>query len=105
MRQATADLAAAEADLVQQETAYQLAAFDKEAYTRLAKTGAVSERQGKQAATTADQQAAAVAAAKRRVEAALGALTAAKANLANSGIRASRGCGRSQADVRSNRRK
>jgi HlyD family secretion protein len=87
VRQATADLAAAEADLVQQETAYQLAAFDKEAYTRLAKTGAVSERQGKQAATTADQQAAAVAAAKRRVEAALGALTAAKASLSNSGIR------------------
>jgi HlyD family secretion protein len=87
VRQAVADLAAAEADLVQQETAYQLAAFDKEAYTRLAKTGAVSERQGKQAATTADQQAAAVAAAKRRVEAALGALTAAKASLSNSGIR------------------
>jgi len=87
VRQATADLAAAEADLVQQETAYQLAAFDKEAYTRLAKTGAVSERQGKQAASTADQQAAAVVAAKRRVEAALGALTAAKASLSNSGIR------------------
>jgi HlyD family secretion protein len=87
VHQATADLAAAEADLVQQETAYQLAAFDKEAYTRLAKTGAVSERQGKQAATTAGQQAAAVAAAKRRVEAALGALTAAKANLANPDIR------------------
>jgi HlyD family secretion protein len=87
VRQATADLAAAEADLAQQETAYQLAAFDKEAYTRLAKTGAVSERQGKQAATTADQQAAAVAAAKRRVEAALGALTAANANLANPAIR------------------
>jgi membrane fusion protein YbhG len=87
VRQAVADLAAAEADLAQQETAYQLAAFDKEAYTRLAKTGAVSERQGKQAATTADQQAAAVAAAKRRVEAALGALTAAKANLTNPDIR------------------
>jgi HlyD family secretion protein len=87
VHQATADLAAAEADLAQQETAYQLAAFDKEAYTRLAKSGAVSERQGKQAATTADQQAAAVAAAKRRVEAALGALTAAKANLANPAIR------------------
>src|SRR5262245_35431763 len=39
VRQAAADLAAAEADLVQQETAYQLAAFDKEAYTRLARTG------------------------------------------------------------------
>lgn len=51
----------------QQEAAAQLAEFDREAYTRLAKTGAVSERQGKQAATTAEQQAAVVAAAKRRV--------------------------------------
>jgi HlyD family secretion protein len=56
-----------EAEVAQQEASYQLALFDKEAYTRLAKTGAVSERQGKQAEATADQQAAAVAAAKRRV--------------------------------------
>jgi HlyD family secretion protein len=53
--------------VVQQEASYDLAQFDKEAYTRLAKTGAVSERQGRQAASTADQQAAAVAAAKRRL--------------------------------------
>ncbi len=87
VRQAEADLAAAEADLAQQEASYQLALFDKEAYTRLAKTGAVSERQGKQAVATADQQGAAVAAAKRRVEAARGALTTAEANLSNAGIR------------------
>ena len=66
-----------------------IAAFDKDAYTRLAKTGAVSERQGLQAAATADQQAAVVAAAKRRVEAAQGALTTAQASLANPGIRES----------------
>jgi HlyD family secretion protein len=54
-------------EVAQQEAAAQLAEFDREAYTRLAKTGAVSERQGKQAATTADQQVAVVAAAKRRV--------------------------------------
>jgi HlyD family secretion protein len=53
--------------VAQQEASYDLAQFDKEAYTRLAKTGAVSERQGRQAASTADQQAAAVAAAKRRL--------------------------------------
>ena len=41
----------------------------------------------KQAVSTAGQQAAAVAAANRRVEAARGALTTAKANLANPGIR------------------
>ena len=56
-----------EATVQQQEASYQLALFDKEAYTRLAKTGAVSERQGRQAQSTADQQAAAVAAAKRRL--------------------------------------
>lgn len=87
VQQAEADLAAAEADLSQQEASYQLASFDRDAYSRLARSGAVSERQGKQAIATADQQAAAVAAARRRVEAARGALTTAKANLANAGIR------------------
>jgi HlyD family secretion protein len=85
--QAQADLAAAEADIAQREASYQIASFDKEAYTRLAQTGAVSERQGKQAAATADQEAAAVAAAKRRVDAARGALTMARANLQNPSIR------------------
>jgi HlyD family secretion protein len=56
-----------EANVTQQEAAADLAQFDKAAYTRLAKTGAVSERQGKQAASAADQQAAAVVVAKRRV--------------------------------------
>jgi len=87
VRQAEADVAAAEADLAQQEASYQLALFDKDAYTRLAATGAVSERQGKQSVATADQQAAAVAAANRRVEAARGSLTTAQANLSNPGIR------------------
>ncbi len=86
VRQADADLSAAEADLAQQEASLKLAMFDKEAYTRLAQTGAVSERQGKLSISTADQQEAAVAAAKRRVEAARGALTTARANLANPGI-------------------
>lgn len=86
VRQAEADLLAAEADLKQQEASYQLAEFDKEAYTQLAKTGAVAERKGKEAASTAAMQAAAVAAARRRVEAARGALTMAKANLTNPAI-------------------
>ena len=85
--QAQADLAAAEAELAQQEAAYKLALFDKDAYTQLAKTGAVSERQGKQAETTAETQAALVAAARRRVEAARGALTAVEATLSNPDIR------------------
>ena len=88
LRQAEADLAAAEAQLVQQEASYQLALFDKEAYTRLAQTGAASDRQGKQAASAAEQQAAVVTAARRRVDAAQAALVTAKANLDTSpGIR------------------
>jgi len=87
VNQAQADLAAAEADLARQEASFRLASFDREAYTRLAESGAVSERQGKQAVATADQEEAAVAASKRRVEAARGALTTASANLSNAGIR------------------
>ena len=86
--QAQADLAAAEADLARQEASLRLASFDREAYTRLAESGAVSERQGRQAVAAADEDVAAVAASKRRVEAVRGALTTAKANLANAGIRA-----------------
>jgi HlyD family secretion protein len=89
IKQAEADLATAQANLAQQQAAYEMAAFDKEAYTRLAKSGAVSERQGLQAATAADQQAAAVAASKRRVEASQAALTTAQATLSNPGIRES----------------
>jgi HlyD family secretion protein len=87
VRQAEGELAAAEADLAQQQASYQIAAFDKDAYTKLAQTGAASERQAKQATSTAGQQAAAVAATSRRVEAARGALTTAQANLENPNIR------------------
>jgi len=86
VRQAEADLATAQSELAQQQAAYDLAAFDKDAYTRLAKSGAVSERQGLQATATADQQAAVVAASKRRVEAAQAELTTAQGMLANPGI-------------------
>jgi HlyD family secretion protein len=88
VRQAKADLSAAEANLAQQQAAYQMAAFNQDAYTRLAQQGAVSEQQRVQAVTAAQQQAAAVAAARRQVEAARGALTTAKANLANPAIHA-----------------
>jgi HlyD family secretion protein len=86
VRQAEAEVAAAEADLAQQQASFQIAAFDRDAYTKLAQTGAASERQAKQAVATAGQQAAAVAAANRRVEAARGALTTAQANLENPDI-------------------
>src|ERR1700730_10654100 len=43
MRQAEAELAAAEAAVAQQEASLQIASFDRDAYTRLAQTGAASE--------------------------------------------------------------
>jgi HlyD family secretion protein len=89
VHQAENEVVAAEAELAKQEAANRIAAFDREAYTRLAATGAVPERRGKEAVSTAEQQSAAVAAARRRVESARGALTIAKATLANPGIRAS----------------
>ena len=89
VRQAESEVVAAEAELARQQAAYRIAAFDREAYTRLAATGAVPERKGKEAESTAEQQTAAVAAATRRVESARGALLIAKASLTNPGIRAS----------------
>jgi membrane fusion protein YbhG len=87
VRQAQADLTAAQADLVEQQAALRLAEFNRDAYSRLAKTGAASELQGLQAEVQADQQAAAVAAAQRRVESSRGALTTAQASLDNPRIR------------------
>ena len=85
--QAEAELSAAEADLAHQKASLELAIFDRDAYTKLAKSGAVSERQGKQAETSAASQQAVVEAAQRKVESARAALNVAKANLANPGIR------------------
>jgi HlyD family secretion protein len=88
VRQAEAEVSSAEAELAQQEASLKLALFDRDAYTRLAQTGAVSERQGRQAVATAEQQEAVVAASKRRLEAARAGLTTARANLDNPTIRA-----------------
>ncbi len=87
VRQAEADVATAQAELAQQEASLKIAAFDRTAYTKLAKDGAVPERQGQQATSTAEAQEAMVAAARRKVEAAIGSLNVAKASLANPGIR------------------
>lgn len=89
VRQAENEVVVAEAELARQEAANRIAVFDREAYTRLAATGAVPERKGQEAVSTAEQQTAAVAAAKRRVESARGALLIASATLTNPGIRAS----------------
>src|SRR5271169_434111 len=90
IRQAQADLTAAEADLVQQQAALRLAEFNRDAYTRLAKTGAASQQQGLQAEVQADQQAAVVAASQRKVESSRGALETAQANLDNPKISVAR---------------
>lgn len=89
VRQAQADLTAAEATLAQQVAAQRLADFNRDAYAKLAKTGAASQQQGLQYEAQAEQQAAVVAGAQRQVEAARGALTTAQAALANPGIRES----------------
>jgi HlyD family secretion protein len=93
VHQAEAELSAAEAQLAQQEATLKLAAFDRDAYTRLAKDGAVSERQGRSAQSTAESQEAIVAAARRNVEALRGSLNVARANLTNPEIRSSQSAG------------
>jgi len=93
VQQAQGELTAAEADLTQQQAALRLAEFNRDAYTRLAKTGAASELQGLQAEVQAAQQAAAVAATQRRVDSARGSLTMAQANLENPRIRVSQAAG------------
>lgn len=87
--EARAQVAAAEAALAQAQAAYNQALYDKEKFTALATQGDVSEREGRQSASTAEAQEAVVLAAKKQVEAARGALTAVRASLDNPAIRAS----------------
>lgn len=89
VRQAEALVATAEANLVQAQAAYDQARYDVEKFTRLAKSGDVSDRQREQASTTAEAQAAVVESTRKQVAAARGALTAARANLENPAIRSS----------------
>ncbi len=89
VRQAESEVSAAESLLAQQEATMKLAAYDRDVYTRLAKEGAVSERQGKQAQSTADSQQAAVDAARKRVESARQALSLARTTTTNADIRSS----------------
>jgi HlyD family secretion protein len=86
VRQAEAELSAAEADLAQQKASLQILSFDRDAYTQLAKTGAVSDRQAREAVSKAEAQEAAVKAAERRVEAARSSVNVARANLSNPDI-------------------
>lgn len=85
--QAQAEVAAAEAALAQARASFRQALYDKEKFMTLVKQGVVSERESRQYLTTAETQEAVVAAAERQVEAARGALHAAKAALENPAIR------------------
>jgi HlyD family secretion protein len=89
VRQAEAQVATAEANLSQAQAAYEQARYDVERFTRLARTGDVSDRQREQAKTAAESQAAVVESMKKQVAAAHGALIAARANLKNPPIRSS----------------
>lgn len=105
VRQAQAQVATSEANLSQAQANYEQARYDAEKFSRLARTGDVSERQSKQARTTAEAQAASVESARKQVAAARGALTAARANLENPPIRSSQATavqkqiGQAQSDV------
>jgi HlyD family secretion protein len=89
VRQAEAQVATAEANLAQAQAGYQQARYDVDKFTKLARSGDVSDRQREQAHTTAEAQAAVVESAKRQVAAARGALTTARANLDNPALRSS----------------
>jgi len=93
VHQAEAQVATAEANLSQAQAAYEQARYDVDRFTRLARTGDVSDRQREQAKTAADSQAAVVDSMKKQVAAAHGALTTARANLKNPSIRSSQAAG------------
>jgi len=89
VRQAESQVATAEANLSQARASYEQARYDAEKFTKLARTGDVSDRQREQAHTAEQSQAAVVESAGKQVAAARGALTAARANLKNPAIRSS----------------
>lgn len=89
VHQAEAQVAAAEANLAQAQAGYEQARYDVERFTKLARSGDVSDRQREQARTAAESQAAVVESAKKQVAAAHAALTTARANLKNPPIKSS----------------
>ena len=89
VRQAESQVLQAEALMAQAEANYKQTIYDLEKFTRLQRTGDVPERQLVQARTANESQARVVQAQRRQVDAARGAVTADRANLANPGIRSS----------------
>lgn len=87
--EAEARLAAAEAQLAQAEATHAQAKWDRDAFRRLFQRELVAEQEVRRAESHEQTQAAVVAAARRQVEAARGALVAAQSNLVNPAIRSS----------------
>ncbi len=87
--EAEGKLAAAEAQLAQADASHNQAKWDREAFARLYQRELVAEQEARRAQYNEEAQAAVVAAARRQVDAARGALTAAQANLMNPAIRSS----------------
>ena len=85
--EAEARLASAEAQLAQAGATYAQAKWDRDAFARLYKQELIAEQQARQAANNEEAQAAVVAASRRQVDAARGALVAARASLVNPAIR------------------
>jgi HlyD family secretion protein len=89
VRQAEEQVASAEANLAQARANYEQARYEFERFSRLAKTGDVSDRQREQARNNERAQAAVVESLKKQVDAARASLTAARAQLKNPPIRSS----------------
>jgi HlyD family secretion protein len=87
--EAEARLAAAESQLAQAQATYAQARWDREAAERLYQKELIAEQEARRAHSNEESQVAVVGAARRQVEAARGALTAARANLVNPAIRTS----------------
>jgi HlyD family secretion protein len=87
--EAEGKLAAAESQLAQAEASYAQAKWDREAMSRLFKRELIAEQEAQRAQNNEEAQAAIVAASRRQVEAARGALKTAQANLVTPAIRTS----------------
>lgn len=86
-------VAAAEADLARAQANYEQAVYDAERFTRLVKSGDISEREGRQAVSSRNANKAIVDASRKQLDAAQGALHASKAGLENPAIKTAEASG------------
>jgi HlyD family secretion protein len=93
VRQAQAQVASAEASVAKAIADFEQARYDKERFVSLARDGVISEREGRQAITSAEAHEAVVMSARKQVEAARGNLVAAMSFLDNPAILSSQAAG------------